>query len=311
MSTKRTATVVGAPMRHGQRREGVDAGPDSLRAEGLTKCLELAGCTVHDVGNVDMGAPMADDADHHSAHLPRSVGRACAALRRVVADACRTSDFTLVLGGDHSLAVGSITGVLDANPDTVVVWVDAHADINTPGISASGNMHGMPVAFLIGAEGTRDVPGFEWLQPVLRADRVAYIGLRDVDGPEKLVLHNHGCPSFSMHEVDEYGIAEVMRRIIARLDPEGRRNFHLSFDIDALDPVHAGSTGTLAPGGLSLREGRYICEALHATGRLRSMDLVEVNPHRFPEAAPTTIQSALLLAAHAAGEKLLHEYGRD
>ncbi|KAK3768538.1 hypothetical protein RRG08_015143 [Elysia crispata] len=186
----------------------------------------------------------------------------------------------LVLGGDHSLGIGSIHGQAQAQPDVVVVWVDAHADLNTPLTSSSGNMHGMPLSFLIHelAEFLPPTPALEWCKPCLSARDVVYIGLRDVDPAERLFIEQCGITAFSMQEVDKFGIREVVERALAAVDPSGNRPIHLSFDVDAMDPVHAAATGTPVPGGLSLRESFYLAEEIAATGRLAVLDIAEVNP---------------------------------
>jgi len=190
----------------------------------------------------------------------------------------RNGNFVLTIGGDHSIGFGTVHGVLKARPDTVVVWVDAHADINTPETSFSGNMHGMPVAAQLGLFDFAKLPGFQWISPLLKPENLAYIGLRDLDPFEKEVLHQLKIPSFTMHSLDQLGIGEVMKQTMEAINPNLDRPIHLSFDIDSIDPNFAPSTGTIADGGISLREAHFICEFLSNTGCLTSMDLAEVNP---------------------------------
>lgn len=175
--------------------------------------------------------------------------------------------------------MGTISGVLSAHPEACVVWVDAHADINTPQTSTSGNIHGMPLAFLLGIAG--ELPKaqsgpqpFSWIKPVLRPERLVYIGLRDVDEGEKKILREHKIRAFSMHEVDRFGIGRVVELALAHVNPNGDRPIHLSFDVDALDPSVAPSTGTPVRGGLTFREGHYICEAIAETGLLVGLDIM-------------------------------------
>jgi arginase len=192
---------------------------------------------------------------------------------------------TLTLGGDHSIAVGSISGVAKAirerhsGAELAVIWVDAHADINTPEGSGSGNIHGMPVAFLAGlASPPKENPSvFGWLNDThkINPKKLVYIGLRDVDAPEKRTLREHGIKAFSMHDVDRYGIGKVMDMAMEYI---GDSPVHLSFDVDALDPMWAPSTGTPVRGGLTLREGDFICECVHESGQLVAMDLVSTLP---------------------------------
>lgn len=185
--------------------------------------------------------------------------------------------------------MGTISGVMRAHPDAVVVWVDAHGDINTPETSTSGNIHGMPVSFLLGIAG--ELPKvesgpqpFSWVKPVLRPDRLVYIGLRDVDDGEKKILREHNIRAYSMHEVDKYGIGRVVELALAHVNPDGTRPIHLSFDVDALDPTVAPSTGTPVRGGLTFREGHYICEAIAETGLLVGLDImVSIQAFREPQ----------------------------
>jgi arginase len=198
----------------------------------------------------------------------------CRLLSIAVNKPAREGKFTLTVGGDHSIAIGSISGILRAQPETRVIWVDAHADINTPETTETGNIHGMPVAYLMGIVNS---PCFEWLKtgseelggaPVkLLPQRIAYIGLRDVDKGELEILRQFNITTFTMIDVDRLGIQEVIKRAVEAVDPEGGSPLHLSFDVDGLDASVAASTGTPVVGGLSYREGRYICEYLGATNR--------------------------------------------
>jgi arginase len=163
-----------------------------------------------------------------------------------------------------------------SHPEACVIWVDAHADINTAETTESGNIHGMPVSFLLGLGSP--IAEFSWVKPALRADRLVYIGLRDVDAGEKRLLREAGVKAFSMTDVDRHGIGRVVELALDAVNPGRDRPIHLSFDVDALDPSVAPSTGTPVRGGLTFREGHYICEAIHETGLLVAMDLMEVNP---------------------------------
>jgi len=196
--------------------------------------------------------------------------------------AATAGELPLVVGGDHSIAAGSISAAASVHEGLAVVWVDAHADANTPATSPSGNFHGMPAACLLGWFGEDGLPpGFsEWMpaRGCLPEDRLAYIGLRDVDVTERQLLRESRCLALSMREVDRYGIATVVEMAIKAIDPRGERPIWLSLDVDAVDPHFAPGTGTMARGGLTYREIHYVCEELAATGRLVGMDLVEVNP---------------------------------
>jgi arginase len=200
--------------------------------------------------------------------------------------------------------MGTIAGTCAVYNDLCVIWVDAHADINTPETTTSGNLHGCPVAFLLGIVG--QVPNYEWLKPCLKPDRIVYIGLRDVDQGEKEILKKFGIKAFSMYHVDKYGIGKVVEMALDHVNPNRDRPIHLSFDVDALDPSVAPATGTPVRGGLSFREGHYICEAINETGCLVAMDLVEVNPLLGDSNSLTqTVQVGCGLIRCALGETLL------
>ncbi|XP_070537093.1 arginase, hepatic-like [Ptychodera flava] len=184
------------------------------------------------------------------------------------------------LGGDHSVAIGTVHGHLKAQPNTCVLWVDAHTDINTPETSPSGNMHGMPLSFVIHEleESVKDVPGFDWLSPCIYAKDVAYIGARDIDSGEMKTIEDLGIKCLSAQDVDDKGLKDVLAEAMQAINPNNDKYYHISFDIDSLDPTVAYSTGTRAYGGLTSREGMYIVEEVWRTGKLSGIDMVEVNP---------------------------------
>jgi len=198
--------------------------------------------------------------------------------------AAEAGNFVLTAGGDHSIASGSLSALCEAHPGLGVVWIDAHADANTPTTSPSGHYHGMPAAHLMGWFGNEadaePLAGFDWFTPgCLPESRLAYIGLRDIDPDEGAAITRSGARVFTMRDVDKYGIAMVVEMAIAAVSgADGQAPLHISLDIDAVDPHFAPGTGTCARGGLTYREIHYICEECALTNRLVSMDLVEVNP---------------------------------
>jgi len=215
------------------------------------------------------------------------------------------SKFILLLGGDHSIALGSVAAAMKTNPDAVIIWVDAHADINTPDTSYSGNYHGMPIGFamrLPGSEGKF----FDWLKeyPILKPENLIYIGLRDVDDAERKLLKELNLKSYDMTDIDRMGIGQVMKEVIQYVD---NRPMHMSYDIDACDPFFAGATGTTVRGGLTFRESHFICEALAATNNLISMDIVEVNPVLDVEAKSkeSTYYAAMSIVESSLGRDIL------
>lgn len=224
-------------------------------------------------------------------------------VMKQVSAACSQGSLALTIGGDHSLAMGTISGSLSVYPDLGVVWVDAHADINTPETTTSGNLHGMPVSFLMGLAFNEKFN--EWLPSAkLHPSRLVYIGLRDLDPGEKELLKKYNVKAFSMHEVDKYGIGKVMEMAMEYLGRDSP--IHLSFDVDALDPSVCPSTGTPVRGGLTFREGHYINEVLAESGCLVAVDIMEVNPILGDAvASETTISVGLSLIRCALGETLL------
>lgn len=316
IQSPKTVEIIGAPMTFGQPLVGPDHGPELLRSKGLRSHLADLNWRVHDQGDLTFKPPSANDE-----HLPRKMGKAknavavgrgskvlCEAVEKVVGQ----QRFPLVIGGDHSIGLGSIAGCLHHNPNVGVLWIDAHADINTPATSASGNLHGMPLAFLMRAGGLDPamVPGHEWLTdvPVLDPSQLVYVGLRDVDEGEVTFIRELGIRHFTMKHVDRHGIGDVMAMA---LDYLADRPIHMSFDIDAVDPEHAPSTGTLVRGGLTWREAHYICEAVFESGALASMDMVEVNPSLslVGEGASRTAEFAVQLIQSAMGNSIIPRLG--
>jgi len=270
----------------------------------LAPALKFLGWTIHDEGNLKF-EPVDNDPDDHSVHHPRQVGKATQKLHEHVYNTVSSGKLALTLGGDHSLAMGSISGSLRHYPDACIIWIDAHADINTPDTTQSGNLHGMPVGFLMGLE-QHPVAGFEWLKPCLATDRIVYIGLRDVDEGEKVLLKKHNIKAFSMTEVDRLGIGEVVKQALDHVNPKRDRPVHLSFDVDGIDPTVVPSTGTRVKGGLTFREARHICESVYETGKLVSMDIVEVNPKIGTEQnVKDTAAISVELAKFALGSRLI------
>lgn len=323
VASPKAVAIVGAPMALGQPQVGVDQGPAYIRSGGLHERLAADGWKIEDQGDVNFdrldeegrAAAVKAAGTNDVAHSPLalnslSVGHANYLVYKSAAKAAAENKFVLTLGGDHSIAVGSIAAILKAKPDTAIIWVDAHADINPPAASGSGNIHGMPLSFLMNIDNCRStIAGFEWMVsediPILRPDRLTYIGLRDVDWAEKQIIRNLNIKAFTMKDVDHLGIAEVMARATQHLLPRTERPLHLTFDIDSIDPMFAPSTGTRVSGGLTYREAYYICEMAAETGLLSSMDLVEVNPSINNERQAETVSMAVGLCASALGNKIL------
>ncbi|XP_013421375.1 arginase, hepatic isoform X2 [Lingula anatina] len=271
--------VIGVPSCKGQSAGGVQHGPKALRQAGIIDKLTQLGVEVYDYGDL-VFEQFDDDTPILGLKNPKNIGLAAKKISDQVSRVIKDDQIALTLGGDHSLSIGTIHGHAAAEKNMCLVWVDAHADINTPLTSPSGNVHGMALSFLVKElkEYIPQIPHFEWIKPCISAKDIAYIGLRDLDPGELWIVRNMGISCFTMHEVDRYGIDMVLRMSMQAINPHGDRPIHLSFDVDSLDPRISAATGTPVPGGLSVREGIYIAEELAATGKLTAVDLVEVNP---------------------------------
>ncbi|KAK2757368.1 Arginase, catabolizes arginine to ornithine and urea [Arachnomyces sp. PD_36] len=306
--------VVAVGFSGGQPKSGVDAAPTALIASGLLDQLrdDLGYKIFHDnIVHSYKDLMPESDPDHRGMKKPRTVSAVTERLSQQVYEHARDGKFVLTLGGDHSIAVGTVSGTAKAvrerlgGREMAVIWVDAHADINTPEASDSGNIHGMPLSFLTGLASEENKDIFGWLEEEhkISVKKLVYIGLRDVDREEKILLREHGIKAFSMHDIDKHGIGRVVEMALGHIGSD--TPIHLSFDVDALDPQWAPSTGTPVRGGLTLREGDFIAECVHETGNLVAMDLVEVNPSLETMGASETIRAGCSLVRSALGDTLL------
>jgi arginase len=292
-------TLVGAPLDLGASRRGVDMGPSAIRYADLTGRIASIGIEVEDSGNVatDM-AEVLPFHDEHARYLPEILAT-CTQIARRVAEVSKAGRFPVVLGGDHSIAIGTLAGVHAAHGIGGVLWVDAHGDLNRPSTSPSGNVHGMPLATALGATGF-ELDGFEpapWVDP----SRVALVGIRSLDPGEKDLIRELGLAVFTMAEIDHRGIADVTREALEVV--RGPGFCHLSLDVDACDPEIAPGVGTPVKGGLSYREAHLSMELVAEAGILTSLEVVEVNP--ILDHADVTGQLAVDLVASALGARIL------
>jgi len=310
--TMDTVSLLQVPVNLGQPFLGPDRSPNVLLENGLLQLLGSCGWRVSQVPetitrHVHASSPsqITIERDLNVKNCTQ-IGMICEKIYHQVLEQAETNNFVLILGGDHCIPIGTIPALLAARPNTGVVWVDAHADINTPMSSASGNMHGMPLSFLLGlVEDAKLYPSLSWFDPpYLRPSDIVYIGLRDLDPQERIFIRKFGIKAFTMNDVDHLGIGRVMEQCLSHF--EDKSNIHLSFDIDALDPSVAPHTGTSVRGGLTFRESNYVCEALASSNKLTSMELVEVNPSLHPTVDPKqTIDMAMALLGSAMGQRIL------
>jgi len=265
--------LIGVPMDLGQSRRGVDMGPSALRYAGLSQRLRKLGHKVEDAGNILV--PVRDTLPESGgmAFLP-AVVQACELMYEEGRKAVAEGAIPLFIGGDHSIAVGTVGGVTHDAPSGLL-WIDAHSDFNTPESSPSGNIHGMPLAALMGL-GHPELVNLGRPGPKLKASDVILIGARDLDLEERRSLKENRLGVYTMREIDERGIAAVVREGLTRLKHLHR--LHVSLDMDSLDPKDAPGVGTPVPGGISYREAHLVMEILADTGCVSSIDVVEINP---------------------------------
>lgn len=313
-ATKRTIEIYGVPMDLGQTRRGVDMGPSAVRYAGLYEKIIRLGYTVHDNGNLvvpvrDQIAP--PQRKNGNGHVPlrhlAEVAAVCSELYAIakresasdIAAAPGTGVMPIFLGGDHSIAMGTVGGA-SAHEPIGLIWVDAHGDFNTPATTPSGNLHGMPVATLVG-EGHPDLINLGRKGAKLRARDIVMIGIRDLDDQERHALAASGVIVYTMRDIDELGMATVTRRALARLSHV--RRVHLSFDMDSLDPQYAPGVGTPVTGGITFREAHLLMEILCESGKVTSLDIVEVNP--ILDSSNRTARLAVELVASLLGKDIL------
>ena len=300
-ATPRTVTIVGAPLDLGQGRRGVDMGPSAIRYAGLEERLTSFGCVVTDRGNVAAPEPEALAVRDERARFLPEILETCAGLATLIQDVVGQGSLPLVLGGDHSIALGTLAGLsAAAGAPGGVVWIDAHGDLNRPGTSPSGNVHGMPLAAALGLAGDEfSHPGLDL--PALDLARVVIVGLRSLDPAERALIRDKGIRAITMTEIDRIGIERAMQEAIDRV--AGGGFVHVSLDLDALDPEIAPGVGTPVKGGLTYREAHLACELLAESGLVGSLELVEVNPilDRENGSAATAVE----LAASALGQSIL------
>ncbi|NTU80398.1 MAG: arginase [Chloroflexales bacterium] len=294
--------VIGVPIDLGAGRRGVDMGPSAMRYTGLRRRLEALGYQVRDQGN--LAAPMVETSEPPppgaKLRYLEPIATLCAALADAVAAAIRRGQLPLVLGGDHSLAIGSVSG--SARGRTLgLIWIDAHADFNTAETTPSGNIHGMSVAALTG-HGHPLLTGLAGRTPAVRPEHVAMVGVRDLDQLEREALRRSGVRVYTMHELDRRGMAAVVDEA-SQLISRGTEGFHVSFDLDVLDPREAPGVGTPVFGGISRREAHLAMEILAQSGGMRSLDLVEVNP--ILDERNATAELAVELGLSALGKRIL------
>jgi len=280
VTSPRLVHVLGVPLDLGGGRRGVDMGPSALRIAGIGERLSAMGCMVVDKGDLDAPIPETKTERDPRKKYVREIARVCQKLYQRVFDAHTEGALPLVLGGDHSLAAGSVGASADfaaaRDGEIGVLWVDAHGDMNTPASTTSGNVHGMPLAALLGPE-PAELSRIGARSPKIRPEKTVLIGVRNLDPSEREQVLASGIHVFTMKDIDRHGIATVMERALA-IAGNGTHGVHVSFDLDVCDPTIAPGVGTPVKGGLDYREAHMVMEMVADFGRLMALDLVEVNP---------------------------------
>ncbi len=298
-------TLIGVPLDLGAGRRGVDMGPSAFRVAEIDQRLKDLGCDVEDEGDLKVSIPETQGPGDPRLKYLKEIKETCETLRDAVGRTLKAGRFPVVLGGDHSVAMGTIAGLSrfhrERKEKIGLVWFDAHADSNTAETSPSGNIHGMPlaVALGIGAPGLVNLSGS---CPMVDGSRAAAVGLRDVDTAERANVRASGLGAFTMRDIDERGMRAVMEEAIKRAS-NGTAGIHVSFDLDAMDPDYAPGVGTPSPGGLSYREAHLAMEMLADTGKVVSAELVEANP--ILDQRNGTARLGVELLASLLGKKIL------
>lgn len=299
----KTVEIIGAPSTFGQRKLGVNLGPDAIRYAGIVARIEAIGLTVKDSGNINVPELNLNkfNSEQQGLRNLEEIIETSETLSQSVSNSLSNNHFPLILGGDHSIAIGSISGVSKHYENLGVIWYDAHGDLNILEESPSGNIHGMPLRILAG-DGDDKLVNIANYAPKVKPENIVLIGMRDLDVGERQYIKDNNIKTYTMAEVDRYGIKQVIEETIDYLK-EKTDGIHLSLDVDALDPVETPGTGTRVLGGLTYRESHFALELLHNSNLVTSMDLVEVNP--LIDHNNDTAEQAVGLVGSFFGETLL------
>jgi arginase len=300
VAARKQVAIIGAALDLGAGRRGVDMGPSAIRYAGLHERLDGLGYDVLDWSDVETAVLEATkETDETARYLPE-IKAACGRVARLVAQALELGALPVVLGGDHSVALGTLGGLAKARDAGGVLWIDAHGDMNTPETSPSGNVHGMPLAAAMGLADAR-FESADWVLPAVDPHRVALVGLRAIDEQERELIRKLGIKAYSMSDIDRIGVERAIRESLTHVAGPGF--VHVSLDMDALDPEVAPGVGTPVRGGLSYREAHLALELVAESGLAGSFEVVEVNP--ILDRENETAALAVELAASALGKTIL------
>ena len=302
---EKTVRIIGVPMDLGASRRGTDMGPSALRIAGLGAAIHEMGYTLAREEDIAVSAMETRSVEDSKARFKPQILRVCTELAVRVKELMDAAELPLVIGGDHSLAMGTVSGAAahfrERGEEMGLIWFDAHGDMNIPGVSPSGNIHGMPLAHLLG-RGDPDLAGILGFSPKLNPDKVVLIGIRDIDSGERKIIRESGIHVFTMRDIDEHGMAKVARKAM-EIVTNGTGGFHVSFDVDGCDPTVIPGSGTLVPGGVRYREAHLLLEYCADSRQLTSMEVVELNP--FLDHGNVSAERTLHLITSALGKSIL------
>ena len=305
MTKQKTVDIHGVPSDLGANIRGANMGPAAIRISRLKQKIEELGYGVEDHGDLKIPIRDALSEQERDSHYFSSIYTLCKDLAARTYESTKAGKIPLSLGGDHSLAIGSVAGVgkafMEEKKKLGLIWVDAHADINTPDSTESGNIHGMPLATLLG-QGHDKLVNLVGKGPCLDAAHTVLIGIRTIDKVEKEILKKSGITFFTMRDIDERGMYAIMQEAL-KVSCEATDGLHLSFDIDGIDPVYAPGVSTPVPGGLKFREAHLLLEMIAETKKLTSMDFVELNP--YTDVGPTSANLTVELILSALGKSII------
>jgi arginase len=302
---KKPIHIIGVPLDLGASRRGTDAGPSAVRVAGLSASLVKLGYEVMIESDIPVPTMETRQPESRKARFKSEILEVCERLAVATRDTLDAGDIPLVIGGDHSIAMGTIAGVAahyrKQDAEIGLIWFDAHGDMNLPGTSPSGNIHGMPLAHVLG-HGDPDLANILDQCPAVKPENVVLIGIRDIDDHEREIIRTSGITAFTMSDIDELGMTHVCRETL-KIVNANTVGFHISFDVDGCDPSVIPGSGTLVPGGVSFREAHQLLENCAKTGRMTSMEVVELNP--FLDQANVSAERAVTLIQSAFGRSIL------
>ena len=297
--------IINVPLDLGASRRGTDAGPSAFRIAGLSRAVQRLGYELTAETDIPVPAMETRNTDNSHTRFKEEILAVCESLAAVSCQAMQDAEIPLVIGGDHSIAMGTVSGISaffrKQEQDLGLIWFDAHGDMNLPDTSPTGNVHGMPLAHLLG-HGDADLANVFGSYPAVKPGNVALIGIRDIDRGEREFIRKSGITAFTMRDIDEQGMSAVAQQALAVVN-SGTGGFHVSFDLDGCDPSVIPGSGTLVPGGVSYREAHLLLELCAEDGNMTSLEVVELNP--FIDQGNISAERAVALVQSALGRSIL------